>query len=285
MPVILPPLPSTNYDSATTILNAARVRLNDKIQTLVGVRGTILGETDPLTNQAFNNGYRRFQDGLVDAGSERFSGQVIISQVPIVGSYDPASQCSMSWFGMFDGVNNFSTPALPNNLILPLWMSERPSGSNSPFPSPNTPNMFCATDGLPMYPKGQRNACWEWREDAIWFPGATITVDFLIRYRSYLADLVDVGTTRWFQQSVPIMRCSDPLSWWVCAEFAAARASDGSIGAQMLSVAAQCKAEAVEATKRWVNQEIQKNQRLDVRRIPYGSSSRGGGYGGWGYRG
>ena len=281
---LLPPIPGVAYDDVTTILNSVRMRLNDRIQTLAGVRGTILGETDPLTGQAFNNGYRRFQDALVDAGSERFSDQVIISSVPQVGSSDPASQCSLSWFGMFDGAFNWQTPALPNNLILPLWMSERPTGSNSPFPNPDMPNMWCATDGLPMNPKRQNNGCWEWRNDAIWFPGATSTVDFFIRYRAYLPDIVDSGTRRWFQQPVPIMRCQDPLSWWVCAEFAAARGADGT--PELLAVAAQCEAKAMAATKLWTNQQAMKNERLDVRRIPYGGWNRGSGSGGgWGYWG
>lgn len=282
MPV-LPPIPGIAYDPASTILNSARVRLNDRIRTLVAISGTILGETDPLTNQAFNNGYRRFQDALVDEGSERFSDQVVISSVPIVGSSDPASQCSLSWFGTFDGAFNWAAPALPNNLILPLWMSERPSGSNSPFPSPNRPNMTCALDGLPMYPKQNRNGCWEWRNDAIFFPGATTTVDFFIRYRAYLPDIVDSGTTRWYQQQVPIMRCQDPLAWWICAEFAAARAADGT--PQMQVVQAQCESKAMEATKVWVNREALKNQRLDVRRIPYGGGNQSNGGSGWGYWG
>lgn len=272
---IFPSVSNTPYDLASSVLNAARFRLNDKLNTLVGVSGKILEETDPSTNQAFNNGYRRFQDALCDAGCERFQGETIISSVPYVQTQDPAILCSLSWFNMFDGHNNWTQPVLPGNLILPLWMSERPSGNNSWFPWPDIPNMTQMVDGLPMQMKQQRNGCWEWRGDAIYFPGALVTVDFRVRYRLLLPDILDSGTTRWFQQTVPLMRCQDALAWWICAEFASARAADGNTAEQMLAVAASCKAEAMNSTRLWANRDAMQTQRADVRRIPYGQAARG----------
>ena len=278
---IFPSPGNSPYDSLTTILNASRFRLNDKLKTLVGVSGKILSETDQSTNQACNNGYRRFQDALCDAGCERFQAETIITGVPAVTNQDPASQCYISWFNMFDGNFSWTQPVLPNSLILPLWMAERPSGNNSVFPQPDLPNMRQMVDGLPMQAKQQRNGCWEWRGDAIYFPGASIVVDFRIRFRAYLPDIVDSGTTRWFQQTVPIMRCQDPLAWWICAEFAAARAADGNSAQQMLAVAQACQSEAMNATKLWANRDTMQLERADVRRIPYGGGSRGQGVGGY----
>jgi hypothetical protein len=251
--------------------------------------GKILDETQASTQQAFNNGYRRFQDALCDAGAERFQAETVIYSIPPVTNYDPASQCSISWFTFFDGTNFQPGPLLPNNLILPLWMSERPAvvpgGQGFPFPRVDEPNMRTMTDGLEMYQKRQRNGQWEWRGDAIYFPGATIAVDFRIRFRAYLPDIDNVGTTRWWLAPVPIMRCVDPLSWWICTEFATARAADGDATEQMLAAAAACKEEAQAATVLWANRDVMKNQRDDVRRIPYGGGSRGRGNGWWGFPG
>lgn len=285
MPTIPPPI-GTPYDGVTNILNAARFRLNDKLASLYPTSGKILDETMASTQQATNNAYRRFQDALCDAGVERFKGEVIIPNIPVVTNLDPASKCSINWFTFFDGTNYQTQPTLPGDLILPLWMSDRPAVSSGPnpffFPDVNQPNMYCQTDGLQTARKFQANRQWEWRQDTIFFPGSIIPVDFRIVYRCYLADFNDVGSIRWFQQAVPIMRCLDPFAWWICVEFASARAADGDATEQMLGVAADCLEQAVNATKLLANRDVMKNERDDVRRLPYGGGSRGygGGYGG-----
>lgn len=278
---ILPPNTVGIYDPVNLVVNSARFRLNDKLKSLYPHSGKILMETTAATQQAVNNGWRRFQYALADAGLRRFYDQAIILNVPPTTNLDQASECSLSWFGFFDGNNYNSVPALPRSLMVPLWMSERWSNTGFPFPDVNNPNMREQTDGLQSQIKWIYNGQWEWRNDAIYFPGAVRTVDFRIRFQAYLPDFVDVGTTRWWQQPVPIMRCDDPLSWWICSEFAAARAADGDASEQMLAVAAACKAEAMAATKLQANRDV--NQREDVRREPYGGGSRGRGSGGYGY--
>lgn len=269
------------YDIVNSILNAARFRVNDSITTLVSISGNILDETAAATQQAFNNAYRRFQDACCDEGVERFEDEIIIPNIPIVVNLDPSALCSISWFEFFDGATTTGTPVLPQNLILPLWMSERPSVTSGVnpfiFPRPEMPNMKCYTDGLPMFQKQQRNRCWEWKKDTIFFPGALINVDFRIRFRAYLADIVDGGGLRWFEQPLPMMRCQDPMSLWVAYEFAMARAADGDAAEQMMMAAKGFRDEAIEATKKFVNRDIMKNERTNVRRLPYGGGSRGQG--------
>lgn len=128
-----------------------------------------------------------------------------------------------------------------------------------------------------MWQKQQRNRCWEWKRDVIFFPGALINVDFRIRFRAYLADIVDGDGIRWFEQPVPMMRCQDPMSLWVCYEFAMARAADGDASEQMMMAAKGFRDEAIEATKKFVNRDIMKNERTNNRRRPYGGGSRGQG--------
>lgn len=281
----LPPTVASNYDSVTDLLNASRFRLNDKISSLYPTGGKILDETTASTQQAVFNAFRKIQDLLCDFGAERFQAEVIIPDIPVVTSQDPASQISLSWSEYFDGSNFSSTPVLPDNLILPLWIAERPSGQNCPFPRVDNPNMTCCTDGLPMLPKQQRNGCWEWRGDTIYAPGATVTVDWRIRYRAYLQDIKDVGNVRWWNQVVPIMRCQDALSALVCAEFASARAAAAAPGmaGNLMGMAKGFMDQGMAATKLLANRDVMKNQRDDVRRQPYGGGSRG--RGGYGYRG
>lgn len=275
------------YDPVYKILNSARFRLNDRMPSLFATSGKILDETQASTQQAFNNAYRRMQDALCDEGAERFESEIVITNIPSVTTQDPGILCSISWAAFFDGTSTLTTPVLPQNLILPLWMAERPttppSGPAYPFPPPDLPNMKQFIDGLPMGQKQQRNFGWEWKQDAIFFPGAIINVDFRIRFRAYLSDIVDTVatnvTTRWFNQPFPVMRSSDAMTWWVCAEFAAARAADGDATEQMMAAAAACTDRAMEATKLLANRDAMQMERADVRRIPYGGGSRGGGGG------
>ena len=72
---------------------------------------------------------------------------------------------------------------------------------------------------------------------------------------------------------------------WICYEFCMARSVDGDGQEQMLAVAAACKEEAEAATMIYANDTAMKNQRDNVRRIPYGRHGRGRGVAGYGYGG
>lgn len=255
--------------------------------TLQAFSGNLLEATQSTTQQYFNNGYRHMQDELADGGVDRFYGDILIPGIPAVTNMDPAVLCFISWTQVFDGTNYQTTPVLPSDLILPLWMSERVNGSMSPLPCwPDLPNMKMWTDGLPWLPKQPRNLNWEWRDEAIYYPGSTSVMDFRIRYRKYLPDIVDIAGVPWWTQSVPVVRCQDALSWWVAAEYAAAQAARHDLPSDMLmalaQLAAACQAQAKHATDLMINRDVQKNERTEVRRIPYGGGSRGQGYNGGG---
>jgi hypothetical protein len=160
-------------------------------------------------------------------------------------------------------------------------MSERASGQNASFPSPDMPNMVLRSDGVPKYTKVVFNRFWQWRNDTLYYPGAVQEVDFWIYFQSYLPDPADVGNQRWFNTQVPIMRCQDPLCWWLCREFAIAMAADQKtdpmVAQQAATFASLCESQGEAATKKLVNRDIGPRERGDVRRHPYGN---GGGSGG-----
>ena len=270
-------------DYCTDILNTCRLRLNDKMPSLQAYSGKLLDETQATTQQAFNSGWRVLQEDLAECGVERFKGDTVISGIPPVTNPDPASKCSISWSAFFDGTNFQAQPVLPSNLVTPLWMSERQSGMNWQFPNPKYPNMECCVDGMPTPIKTQRNRFWEWREEQIFFPGSLVPMDFRIGYRLCIQDFVDIDDVHWYELRVPLRFCQDALAWHVIAQFSYARAADGE--ADMLAVAEACQEKAMEATKRYANRDIMKNERVQVRRTPYGGGSRGQGHGGGGYWG
>lgn len=272
MPII-PPSTTSPYDSATSILDATRARLAQSMPSLFPYSGNVLGYTQANTQQMFNSGWRRFQDALFDAGSKRLQEDLIIVGIPPTATYDPAIQNSISWVQCFDGSSYTTTPVLPSDLVIPLWMSERQTDTQFNFPWPDEPNMDMFLDGLPMQQKYAYNGCWEWRGDVIYYPGATQSVDFRIRYRYNLPDIVDVGNQRWFQAPVPMVRCQDPLSWWIVVEVATAEASKPEAPSRVLAMAQSAQMQAMEATKKYVNRDVMLDERTEARRIGYGAAS------------
>jgi hypothetical protein len=282
----VPVSPPSNpiFDTATSIMNATKPRVAQEMPSLVAYSGSVLDHTQATSQQFFNNAWRNFQDSLCDAGSKAFQEEIVIKDIPPTASFDPADQNSISWFECSDGVNTTSTPVLPSDLVTPLWMSERQAGTENPFPRPDAPNMDLYIDGLPRTAqKYCYNGCWEWRGQVIYYPGATQSVDFLIRYRKQLSDIVDVGNQRWFNQPVPLVRCQNPMSWWMVVEIAAFAAGTPNAPRNIVAMAATAEAKAIEATKKYANRDVMLDERTEAIRVPYNGGSRGqgsqGGYG------
>lgn len=269
MPII-PPVAVAPYDTVNTVLNTARVRLNDAIASL---GGDVLTNAQPYTQQFANTAWRRMQDFLANLGYARLTQEVILTGLPPTESADPASQVWLNWSQYFDGVNYFAppnTPVLPLDLILPLKVWERWTGQNAVF----TP-MEMWIDGIPTWTKQNRNLVWEWREDALYMPGSLNTMDLRIRYAAYLPDFITVGAVNWYDQPVPIVRCLDALANYICYEVSNSRGDQ---------VATTFRADAEAAAKRLFNREVSQRQRVNIRRRGRSAGSRGGeGFGGYGF--
>lgn len=265
MPVI-PPGQAIAYDTVYNVLSTARTRLNDTLPTLWPVGGKLLENSQVQTQQMFNTAWRRLQEFLANLGYTRLTQEAVIYQVPAVYGSDPAIQTYINWFNFFDGANLYDQPVLPPDLIIPKRIWERQTGNASGFAE-----MGMMLDGLPTWNKQARNLCWEWRADGIYMPGSQASMDLRIRYAAYLPDFNDIGTSPWFQQPVPIMRCLDSLSFYVCAEVFEARGTED---------ANPFMAKAEAAAKLIMNRDVSLNQRVNVRRRPRSGRFESSGYGG-----
>lgn len=258
---------STAQDTAGTILNVARARLN----AVSKVAGDIISALNPFTQQYFNTAWRKLQEHLANLGYAAVTDEALIVAVPTVTSTDPASQTSLSWSGFFDGTNLQSIPVLPSNLTMPLKMWERQTGLNAVFPL--RANMEKILDGLPACTKLPCNRFWEWRANAIYMPGSTYSMDLRIRYCKFLADFSQSGSILWYAGTVPIARCSDALSLYVCAEVALAR-PDLELDPELFKTEAQGAAALI------MNRDSRANQRVNQRRQSRSGRLEGGGCGG-----
>ena len=285
-------MPAAPYDSLMVVRNTVQARLNGALDSLQPISGKILENSSYFSQQAVNDAWRNAQDYLAERGFADLLNEAVISGFPIVASLDPATQVRLDWTGCGDGVTTYTTPFLPSECTHPLKIWERWSNQNAEFSQ--TP-MEKILDGLPAWQKAMANRCWEWRNNAIWMPGALMVEDFRIRYVKYLPDFVDnfagktfdempgtfdetsgtfdeAGGTRvhWFEQPVPIMRCSDGFSWFICAEFAEAQGK--------VEVADRFLQRGKDAFGRIFNLDAAADQRVNIRRRPHSGRGNGRSY-------
>lgn len=215
------------YDIAMTVINAAKVRLNDKIETLATIGGKILDNTQPFTQQLFNGGWRKLQEYLADLGYTGLKQEITYTAVPAAAVTDPATQVYISYAGYWDGNTLQAAPLLPQNLIRPYKLWERANGSAALMTE-----MDVVLNGLPAVPKMNWNRQWEWRDDILYMPGSLVVTDIRVRFAGAFADMADVAgspgpnqlaNTPWYGQPVPIMRCTDALADYCCREVCVAR--------------------------------------------------------------
>jgi hypothetical protein len=248
------------YDTAQYVLDLARVRCNDAIQSLAG---NLLSNEQPFTMTMLNAAYRHLQKVLTDSSYETLIGQWDFPQIPPAFYItDPGLEVYISWTGYYDGVEMHDNPVLPADMIGPLKMSERPSAApNSPQNSATFTPMFATSDGLPSRCPTIYLGVWEWREDKIYMKGATQYTDGRLRYNKRLPDLLDPTDL------VQIVNCADSLAYYTGMEFARPRGSP-------LADVYEAKGDA-EAAK-MMSPSTRFRQRRNNRRRPYSGRSGGG---------
>ena len=268
MPLPPPPL-SAPYDFAETILEFARVRLNDAIQS---IGGEVLTDTAPFTQTYFNLAYRRLQEEMADLGSVRTNGHVYLPGLPPCGTTDPGTQVQLTWTYYFDGAGNYYVPptisVLPFDMMEPLKIKQRPAGQQCSFME-----ISCAPQGVPSETKLGYQRHWMWREDGLVMTGSTQAVDLEVDYIAYLADIVSnspIPLTPWYQQQVPIVRCAQALAYYLAAEVGGAR---GDVDADAIEQKGD------RETRKMLNRQFRSRQRVNQRRKSYRHCSQRSNYG------
>lgn len=257
------------YDTVQSAINAARAHLNDKLDTLAGVSGKLLGTPTNFSQQITNNAWRRMQNYLGNKGYSRFTNEVICTALPLAGSQDPAIQCSLSWGGFNDGVTQWTEPALPPDFVAPLAMWERFSGQNMPFPDAPMEKIL---NTLQSWPRGTCMGRWLWRSDEIILPGSLQLEDLKILYIRFVGDFLDTDAKgvpvvagnppalpiiRWYNQPLPVMRSDQALGWLIASETEIARKNEW---------AEEFNTRAESAMNEIFNRDVRANQRVNLRR-------------------
>lgn len=126
-------MPSAPLDVVMNAINAANTRLNGRVETLQAIGGQIIYNTWAFSQQVTNDAWRKLQNRLADLRYGALQSEVVFTAVGATGSTDPLTQASINFVQYFDGQNVQAAPVLPQNLIRPYFLTERPNGSGQLF--------------------------------------------------------------------------------------------------------------------------------------------------------
>ncbi len=214
-------MPTPPYDTVFAVMLAAKGRLNDFINTLYPTGGQILKNTQDFSHAMVDSAWRKLQEKLADLKYSGIEQESNFIGVPQAATIDPLVQVYLGYAGYFDGNVLNAGFALPQTLIRPYTLWERQSGTGAAMT-----DMDEIKNGLPSIPKATWNRQWEWRDDVLYMPGATVSTDIRMRFAQYFADFADnspLANQPWYAQVVPIMRCMDSFADYICREFEIAR--------------------------------------------------------------
>jgi hypothetical protein len=260
MPIPAPIFKTPPYDDMDIILNFARVIAND---CGLSLSGNLLSDDQPYTFTMLQLAFRKLCNRLANQSIESFPEEILCLELPSQNPdsfLDPAVQCYLGYNGYWDGASLYPYVYLPQDMEIPIKVWQRVSDQKAQFYLV-TP----AQDGIPTTPKGGLLQCWEWRGDAIWFPGSSQKLDLRIRYKRILPDPTPDMVINNMNPAIPILRCAVALAYMVVEIFAAGR------GSTILPAFSDEKEDAI---KQIVNTTTRKNQRKNYRRIPYSRRGR-----------
>lgn len=209
---------SAPYPLLSDILNAARVRVNDSI---LDIGGNTLVNAYDFTPVYTNVAWRKLQQFLVSIGYVRFKKTNFqIRNLPPVNTPDAGLQVTLSWTRYNDGAVPFPDIVLPQDLIKPLALAERPTNTDQPY----NENPFIPIDfpvSVPLIKKQQWNQIADWQKDQITMPGALARTDLMIDYAAYLPDFATDDFPG--DQTADILRCENAFSCFLAFVFTSPR--------------------------------------------------------------
>jgi hypothetical protein len=231
MPVPSPPPAIYSFPTVEDVTRRVRIYLNDNSQSGVDsngnpVYGRIYPDTNPNLIDALTEAVAQLSRDLRNVGWKAAVQEVIIPNIPLIfganglGSPDPAAFQNINFNGFFNGSMQIPLPVLPRNLMAPQRLWVRLTNSNTPFADFDETTSGLATGNQQTFP-----GKWEWRDNAIWWNGATQACDVRLRYTcssvKYTQDNLqppDFPVTH-----LPFIEDAQPLAAWMAVIFSRGR--------------------------------------------------------------
>jgi len=235
----MPVVGSSAYNTAGQITSLVRSLLND-------AQGNLF--TDAVLIPYLNSAYRKVQRAIGNAGGGGFIQDDALLVVTAVAAVDTSLQVSLT---------DATAPPnqLPTDLLVPLKLWERPSGSTQDFLE-----MVDLTrhGGLPSRAQEVTLSVWEWRADGLYFLGATQDTQIRLRYLKAYPDLTDATSP------VLVRNAQEALAYATAALAAWARGSP---------LAEKWDEAAADAIEDLVAAAVRRDQQSQRRRRPFSSRS------------
>jgi hypothetical protein len=254
----MPVLGSTAYVTLENVTNLIRAIANDMIYTQAG---EILTDNANFMFPLLNDSLEWFQNEVNNHGVTTFEKETFLTSITpaaFTPANDPGQQVNISDTGYFDGTANHALPQVPIDLLEPLRLWERQTGSTESWIP-----VAQAVDGLNSKTPSSRFGSWEWRQDAINLYGATQTNDLRLRYVGSHAVLVTPLDTLYFRGAVGAM------AYKTVATYLSSKNKEAADAAM-----AEAKIRVGQITLR----SSRSQQRQIITRRSYGSYRRGNGF-------
>jgi hypothetical protein len=262
----MPVLTTTAYPSVEEVLNLWRVFVNDSYN---GGAGRTAVDTASFTIPLLNSALRMLQRKLENNGVGTFTvDNYILQNVTPVPNPDPGSPCYISYTGYFDGTNQNQNPYLPSNLLVPLEMWERPSGTTLDF------QYMQQQSPMPSQLQTTYNGIWAYYSDAINFPGATQQIDFRLRYKAAILAPINVAPANFATTYIQCLDCQEAIAYMMAKWYSAPRGG----------ITAEQEKDGQEAVRQMINRQVRAQQSEDFSRESFGQSDAsftGGNAGNW----
>jgi len=235
----MPVVGSSAYNTAGQITALARSLLND-------AQGNLF--TDAVLLPYVNSAYRKVQRAIGNAGGGGFIQDDALLVVAAVTAVDTSLQVA---------ITDATAPPnqLPTDLIVPAKIWERPNGSTDDFLEMVDLSQH---GGLPSRAQDITLSVWEWRNDGVYFLGATQDTQIRLRYLKAYPDLTDATSP------VLVRNAQEALAYAAAALAAWSRGSP---------LAAKWDEAASDAIEDLIIAAIKREQQSQRRRRPFSSRS------------
>lgn len=253
MPIGQPSL----FPTLDTIMQLVRSLVRDTFPGVNGQQGRIFTNDAQFTKPLLNEALRWLNRKLRNEGVKYpIRDGVVIFDIPPQATQNPQTFVNVSFDGYFDGLVQHGTKKLPGDLMQPLVLRQRVSGTNASFTEVSQSQEYLYS-GQPQ----QAFCQWEWRDYAIWLNGANQTMDLMLRYAAGQLPInalpADFSTT-----IIHIQDCEDALAHRMAAIFGIRNNGDPG-GIAML------KKESDEAADEMALAYVRQQQTIDHRRQSY----------------
>lgn len=249
---------SSIYPSVETVLNRFRVLIQDAYQ---GGQGRVMTDINPSTIEFLNMALNRVQFALANEGVQSYwRDGLILTPLTPVANPNPGTQVYVGYNGYFNGETQVPSPALPNDLLIPWDIWERPTGSSQIFNK-----MAIAKVALPSRYQVATLREWQWSGDVIRMVGSTQSADLRLRYEAVIPEvpLLPPNTTIaqaqviFNSQTIPIRMGAEALAQRMVYFFDTSRNDEG---------AAQSDLDAKAEADKLILMSVRGQQRTAVRR-------------------